>query len=131
MDISYATANVFYDKLKPQMSSFESLSWQLLGGCLLQFVFFYSEIVKTPLFHRFTWEAILLGAINTTMAFRVYWFVVEKYGNVQASQAPIISPVFAVIISISVGETGLSSSYILATAMILVSVKLSQKSMQS
>jgi len=126
MNFSYAVGNAFYDKLKPSIPFLQSLWIQLSSASLFVFLCFPGDVINTPLFHEHTGIAIILGLVNTTIAFIIYWHIVDKYGGIIAAQAPIIAPVFAVILSIVIGETKLSFSYIFGTVVVLCGVKLAQ-----
>ncbi len=130
MNIFYSTGGIFYNELHPKLPMFQSLFWILLSSSLCLFLLEGAEVSSLNLFHSKTLNALILGVVNTAIAFKLYYYVMEKYGALIASQAPLIAPFAATVVSLSFGEIQFSISYMVALVFIVSAIKFSQMALR-
>ncbi len=131
MNICYAAGNAFYDELHPKLPMFQSLFWILFSSSLCLFLLDGANLKMLTLIHSKTINAVVLGVVNTAIAFKLYYYIIEKHGAIMASQAPLIAPFAATTVSLAFGEITFSYSYMLALLFIVTAIKFSQMALRA
>ncbi len=130
MNTCYASGNAFYNELHPKLPVYQSLFWILISSSLCLFLLEGCDLSMLHLVHSKMLNAATLGIINTALAFKIYYYVIEKHGAILASQAPLIAPFAATTVSLAMGEISLSASYIVALLFIVSAIKFSQMALR-